>query len=599
MGLLDASIAGSGKPMTIDLEHLQEGASYDIVVAGAGGAGMAAALFAAIKGLKVLLVERTPLVGGTTAYSAATTWVPNTHHSASTGTDDSLANAERFLRLAVGDHSSERLRRAFLANGPKAIAELENNSEVKFRARPLHPDYISELEGSTLCGRALEPLAFDGRRLGKSFALVRPPIPEFTVLGGMMIDRDDIGHLLKMTKSFASFRHAVKLVARHATDRLRYSRGTRLVMGNALIARLLYSLEQRGVDMLVDTKIETLLRDHDTVTGLVVSQRGTRRRISASLAVIMATGGFNRHPKKRHEMLHLPTPEYTPIAPGNTGELHDLALAAGAHYGTTNLDSAFWAPVSVHTRKDGSLAVFPHFILDRGKPGMVTVNKSGLRFVNESTSYHLFVRAMYESNKKVSTIPAFLITDSVGLRKYGMGMVRPGGKGLAPFLADGYLTEGQTLAELATKLAIDADGLKETVARMNKYAATGVDPEFGRGTTAYHRVNGDAAHQPNPNLGPIGTAPFYAVRLYPGDIGAATGFVTDENAQVIGPDERPIRGLYACGNDMNSIMGGVYPAPGITIGPGIVFAYIAAMHAARSNVREVAQPQQNSVAHSL
>jgi succinate dehydrogenase/fumarate reductase flavoprotein subunit len=245
------------------------------------------------------------------------------------------------------------------------------------------------------------------------------------------------------------------------------------------------------------------------------------------------------------------------------------------------------------------VAVFPHFILDRGKPGMVTVNKSGLRFVNESTSYHLFVRAMYESNKKVPTIPAFLITDSVGLRKYGMGMVRPGGKGLAPFLADGYLTEGQTLAELAGKLAIDADGLKETVARMNKYAATGVDPEFGRGTTAYHRVNGDVAHQPNPNLGPIGTAPFYAVRLYPGDIGAATGFVTDENAQVIGSDERPIRGLYACGNDMNSIMGGVYPAPGITIGPGIVFAYIAAMHAARTKVREVAQPQQDSVAHSL
>lgn len=576
--------------MTIELRTMPDSPAYDVVVVGAGGAGMAAALFAAIDGMKVLLIERTEYVGGTTAFSAATTWVPNTHHSAGTGTKDSVENAAHYLDLACGNYSDQTMRRVFLENGPKAVAHIEQNSEVKYRARPFHPDYISDLEGSTLCGRALEPLPFDGRRLGKHFALVRPPLPEFTVLGGMMIDRDDVAHLLKMTKSLASFRHSLKLVLRHLGDRLRHPRGTRLVMGNALIARLLYSLDQRGVDILVDTKVEELMRDGDAVTGVVASQGGARRNIAARRGVIMATGGFNRHKALRAKMLHSPTPEHSPTAPGCTGEMHDLALRAGGHYGTTNMDSAFWAPVSVRKRSDGSMAVFPHFIMDRCKPGMVTVNKSGRRFVDESTSYHLFGRAMFEANKTVPSIPAFLITDSVGLRKYGLGMVHPGGKGLQPFIDEGYLVQAPTLDELARKLGIDAAALRDTVAKMNEYAKTGIDPEFGRGTTAYNRANGDPNNKPNPNLGPIGQAPFYAVRLYPGDIGAATGFVTNADAQVLGPDDKPIRGLYACGNDMNSVMGGVYPAPGITIGPGLAFAYVAARHAAGASagMRETA-----------
>lgn len=186
---------------------------------------------------------------------------------------------------------------------------------------------------------------------------------------------------------------------------------------------------------------------------------------------------------------------------------------------------------------------------------------------------------MFEANETTPTIPAYLITDSEGLRKYGLGMIRPGGRGLKSFLDDGYLTMAPTVAELASKLKIDPVGLARTIADMNQYAKTGVDPEFGRGTTAYHNVNGDAARKPNPNLGPIQTPPYYAIRLYPGDIGAATGLVTDADAQVLGPDNRPLCKLYACGNDMNSIMGGTYPGPGITIGPAITFAYLAVRHA--------------------
>lgn len=553
--------------------------TYDVIVLGAGAAGMAACLFARLNGLSALLVERTEHLGGTSAFSAATIWVPGSPLAASVGAPpDDSAHARTFLNETVGNHSSAAMRDAFLHWGPQAIARLQNETQVQLRARPLHPDYIQEAQGATLRGRALEPLPFDGRKLGKKLGLIRPPIPEFTILGGLMIDRDDIAHLLKMTKTAESFLYAAKLIGSYGLDRLIHRRGTRLVMGNALIGRLLASLDAAGADIVTQAETETLLTQNGRVTGIKLRQNGRIYDITARRGVVMATGGFNRHPTRRAEMLPQPTAAFSPGAPGHTGRIHDMALALGAHYGKGALDNAFWAPVSTRRRADGSIAVFPHFVLDRGKPGTIVVNAAGRRFVNEATSYHLFTRAMYAAHRHSPSIPAFLIADATALRKYGLGMVRPGGRGLKPFLADGYLVEAPSLAALAGKLGIDAQGLQTSVARMNDYAASGVDAEFGRGSTAYHRVNGDAAHAPNPNLGRLATAPFYAVRLLPGDIGAATGLVTNEYAQVMRGDGTPLPGLYAVGNDMQSVMGGVYPGPGITIGPGLAFAYAAATH---------------------
>ncbi|KXU87285.1 FAD-binding dehydrogenase [Caballeronia megalochromosomata] len=566
--------------MVETLDNLGPNETFDVVVIGAGGAGMSAALVAAIDGARVLLVERTEYVGGTTAFSAGTTWIPASAHAAGVNREDTSANAEGFLNRAVGERSSAAMRRAFLDAGPKAVAHIEANSDVKYRARPFHPDYLSEVEGSTLRGRALEPLPFDGRKLGRAFSLIRPPIPEFTVLGGMMVDRDDVGHLLNMTKSFASFGHAVKLLARHARDRMSAPRGTRLVMGNALIGRLLHSLLQRGVTVLTGTKVDALHSGPNGIEAVTLSHVNELRRVNVKGGVILASGGFNRHPTRRAAMLPGADPAWCPGAPGHTGSAQDLALAAGARFGEGALSNAFWAPVSVRKRADGTTAVFPHFIMDRGKPGMITVDKTGRRFLNENTSYHLFGIAMQKANETTPSVPAYLVTDSEGLRKYGLGMVRPGGKGLAPFLADGYLVEGRTLDELATKLGIDKTGLADSVARINRYAQTGVDADFQRGTTDYQNANGDANWTgPNKCLGPIGQAPFYAVRLYPGDIGAATGLVTDTDARLLDREDRPIGGLYACGNDMQSVMGGVYPGPGITLGPGLAFGYLAARHA--------------------
>lgn len=559
--------------------ELPANAAYDLVVVGAGGAGMATALFAALDGRQVLLVERTAHVGGTTAWSAGTTWVPGTHHAAKVNPGDTLAEAARYLNNAIGERTPAALRQAFLDHGAAAVQRVEEHSDVKFRPYAKHPDYISDLGGSTLAGRALEPVPFDGRLLGDLFRLVRPPIPEFTVLGGMMVDRTDINHLLALTKSFASFRHSLRIIARHGLDRLSHPRGTRLVMGNALVARLLYSLsKQAGVTLALNTSVERFERDGAGVTGVVLQGQGASRSVAVRGGVVLASGGFNRHPGLRAELLPGADMAWCPAAPGHTAEAHAIAKDAGAVYGQGALSNAFWAPVSLRQRADGSTAVFPHFVMDRAKPGMLTVNRQGERFVNESTSYHLFGMAM----QATGSVPAFLVCDASALQKYGIGMVRPGAspKDLAPFLADGYLTRGATLDELAQKLGIDAAGLKASVQEINRCAETGVDPRFHRGETAYQQNIGDAtAGTKNPNLGPLRTAPYFAVQLHPGDIGAATGFATDGDARVLDAQGQPVPGLYAVGNDMHSIMGGVYTAPGITIGPGLVFGCLAARHA--------------------
>lgn len=569
--------------MIRQLADIADNSTYDLIVAGAGGAGLAAALFAAIEGKKVLVVERMDVLGGTTALSAATAWLPNSHHASASadGRDDSPAKVAKFLDGVVGNRSSASLRRAFIDSAPAAVTALETNSDVKFRPYATHPDYQQEAEGATMRGRAVEPVPFDGRLLGATLDKIRRPIPEFTLFGGMMVDRTDIGHLLKLKTSWPSFKHAAGVLRHFAKDRMTgKTRGTRLVMGNALVGRLLYSLEKRGVEIVLETTVIDFATDQGGIRGVSLASHGVSRTLKATLGVISAAGGFNRHPTRRGEMLHTPTPAVSPSAPGHTGEIQDMALKLGARFGEGGLDHAFWAPVSTRQRPDGTTAVFPHFVMDRSKPGTVCVNQQGRRFVNESTSYHLFARAMYEAHKTEPTIPCFIITDAVGLKKYGLGMVRMGTSNLQPFLDDGYLVEGRTVADLATKLKINAATLESTIANMNRYAETGDDPEFGRGATAYHRINGDALHTgANPNLGPITTGPFYAVRLVPGDIGAATGLVTDEWAQVLGADNRPIGRLYAVGNEMQSIMGGTYPGPGITIGPGLTFAYRAVQHA--------------------
>jgi succinate dehydrogenase/fumarate reductase flavoprotein subunit len=225
-------------------------------------------------------------------------------------------------------------------------------------------------------------------------------------------------------------------------------------------------------------------------------------------------------------------------------------------------------------RADGTHGVYPHFALDRAKPGFLVVDQDGIRYVNESTSYHRFGLAM-QARSNGRGLPSYLIADAKAVKRYGIGAVRPGGWGLHRLLRDGYVFEGSTIEALADAIGADSHNLRQSIESVNRYAAEGVDPELGRGTTVYERNIGDGEHGPNPSLGALSSGPYYAIRLYPGDIGAATGFVTDPQARVLREDGTAVPGLYAIGNDMQSVMGDRYPGPGITLGPAVVFAYIA------------------------
>jgi succinate dehydrogenase/fumarate reductase flavoprotein subunit len=548
--------------------------SYDVIVLGGGCAGLSTALFAALRGLRPIVLESTAFVGGTTALSAGAIWIPGTDEGRAVNPDDDLDAAAAYLRRVSGNAADAAMQQRFLQLGPVAVRALADNTQVELRAFPHHPDYFSDLEGATACGRVLQAPPFDGRVLRGALNLIRPPIREFTLLGGMMVDRTDIAHLLNATHSWGSFRYSAGLVRRHLVRKLSGRRSPRLVMGAALVGRLLASLIERKVPVI--TNVETLALDQrdGRVTGIRALREKEEFSLKARGGVVLAGGGFNRNASLRARLIP-EAPAFSPIAPGATGRTIELALALDARLGAEKNGNAFWAPVSVAKRRDATRAVFPHFVLDRAKPGTVVVNQSGRRFLNESASYNVFARAMIEANRTQRCIPAYLIADHRALIKFGLGLVRPGGWGRRRLRRIGYLHVGRTIDELARSLKLPADHLMHTIERMNGFAATGVDLDFHRGETLYERNLGDPAVGPNPTLGKIETAPFYTVELFPSDIAASAGLVTDGDARVLKGDG-PIPGLYAVGNDMDSVMGGAYPGPGITLGPAIAFAYAAA-----------------------
>jgi succinate dehydrogenase/fumarate reductase flavoprotein subunit len=549
----------------------------DLLVLGSGAAGMTAALTASVLGLDVLVIEKTEVVGGTTARSAGSLWVPNSRHSPPGR--DNPENALRYLRAVLGNRLDETRVRAFLGAAPEMVAFLEDNTAVAFRAYAHHPDYRATVEGATLSGRVLEPVPFDASVLGSDFAKLRPPLPEFMLLGGMMVDRTDIGHLLDATRSLASLRHSLGLLARYGTDRLRFARGARLVMGNALVGRLYHSLRQRRVPILLSTEALSLTESEGRITGALLASGGERITVRSRGGVILATGGFSQNAEMRRRLLPPAACPHSPVAEGAQGDGIALGEQSGGRQ-SVGEGNGFWSPVSVRRRRDGSMAVFPHLVLDRGKPGAIAVDPQGRRFVSEAIDYHRFAEAMLAALAKSPTKPCFLICDDAFMAKYGLGMVRPGRINLRGALADGYVKRADTLVALAHAIGVPAETLAQTVARHTGFARTGVDEDFGKGSDAYQRNVGDPLHRPNPCIGAIEQPPFYAMAIYASDIGTSAGLATNELGQVLRENASPIAGLYACGSDMASIMAGAYPGPGINIGPGMTFGFIAARHAA-------------------
>jgi glycine/D-amino acid oxidase-like deaminating enzyme len=529
------------------LVDLPERSSWDVVVLGAGGAGMAAALFATIGGARVLLVESTSLVGGTTAYSQGLAWIPGTHHAGFVNPSESINDARRYLNAVVGSRGSARLREAFLQRGAAAVHRLERDSLVSLRVAAGQPDHHPECEGAASIGRVLEPHAFDARVLGRDFELVRPPPPESTQwnsFGGVMLDADDAALLRRWPRSMRAWRHALELGLRHARDRASHARGTRLLRGNALVAQLLASLARCRVDLLTNVRATSLIEGPLGIVGVALVHDGNVRQVHARGGVVLATGGFNRHPVQRAARLPDIDPEWCPGAPGHTGTALSLAEGRGAAWGTGAVANAYLAPVSLRRRHDGSLCAYPH--LER-TPRHVFVDADGDCEIDAGLPHHAAAMAMHDT----MTMPVHLITDAQGMLDHGLGTVGAGGRGLEAALADGYLRRARDLRELSRELQVPAATLERQLQRHLRKALVGfATAEF--------------------------SAPYYAVEVAPGDVAAACGLATDDSARVLDERGEPIGGLYAVGADMHSMMGGVLPAPGCMLGPGLVFAAIAA-----------------------
>lgn len=554
--------------------------TYDVIVIGAGAGGMTAAAVAAAEGLRVLVIEKTAFVGGTTAWSGGMVWIPANAKMKEAGLSDSVADAVQYLSSTVPGPANAGLRAAFLARGPEAIAYLEGNTDVRLQPVKAYPDYYPERLGATPGGRVLEPVAFDGTRLGGAFARLRPPLPEFTLFGGMMVNRLDIPHLRSVGKSLRSTLRAARLVSAYALQRLRSPRGTSLHLGNALAARLYASLLARQVEVLFSADVEDLSMQGDRVSGVVIRHGSRDRPIAARRGVVLSTGGFSHDAVLRKRLFPAAAGFVSATNTSGTGDGLRLAATTGAALNTDATSPAYWVPASLFRRADGSRGVFPHTVTDRAKPGMIAVNAAGRRFVNEALSYHEFVLAMLRDGNGEPQAPFYLICDRRFLWTYGLGRIKPFTRNIRRYVVSGELVEAPDIAELATKIGVKPSALTVTIANYNADAKEGRDPEFGRGSTIYQRHLGDAAHKPNPCVAPILHAPFFAMRIYPADLGTAIGMKVDAQARVLRANGTPIAGLYACGNDMGSIMNGNYPGPGITLGPALTFGYIAGRHLA-------------------
>lgn len=554
--------------------------TYDVIVIGAGAGGMTAAAVAAAEGLRVLVIEKTAFVGGTTAWSGGMVWIPANAKMKEAGLSDSVADAVQYLSSTVPEPANAGLRAAFLARGPEAIGYLEANTEVRLQPVTTYPDYYPERLGATSGGRVLEPIGFDGTQLGEGFARLRAPLPEFTLFGGMMVNRLDIPHLRRVGKSLRSTLRAARLVSAYLLQRLRSSRGTTLHLGNALAARLYASLLARQVEILFSADIEDLSIQSDRVAGVVIRHGSRDRPIAARRGVVLATGGFSHDATLRKRFFPAGAGVISATSTSNAGDGIRLASPAGAALNTDATSPAYWVPASLFRRTDGSGGVFPHTVTDRAKPGVIAVNAAGRRFVNEALSYHEFVLAMLRDGNGEPDRPFHLICDRAFLWSYGLGRIKPFTRSIRRYVASGELIEAPDIAQLATKIGVKPSTLTATIVNYNADAQQGRDPEFGRGSTIYQRHLGDINHKPNPCVAPIARAPFFAMRIHPADLGTAIGMRVDAQARVLREDGTPIAGLYACGNDMASIMNGHYPGPGITLGPALTFGYIAGRHLA-------------------
>lgn len=554
----------------------------DVLIVGSGAAGLSAAVTAAWHGQKVIVVEKDAVFGGATAWSGGWAWVPCNPLAKRAGIIEDVELPRTYLKHELGERYDPAMIDAFLEAGPRMVAFFERHTRLQFADGNAIADIHGDTPGAGTGGRSVIAAPYNGREVGKLLKRLRKTMRETSFMGMPIMAGPDLAAFLNLTRSLPAAWHVTKRFGRHLIDLALHGRALQLVNGVALVARLAKSAEDLGVLLWESAPVTSLTQDEAGVTGAVVKTARGDIRIRARKAVVLAAGGFANDIERRKALFpRTPTGhEHLALPPlGVNGDGLTLGESAGGQINSDLQSTVAWAPVSRVTHSDGSIGHFPH-IIERAKPGIIGVLSNGQRFVNEANGYYDYVTAMVEQAPAGEPVASWLICTHDFQRRYGLGISRPFPIPVGPFIQSGYLKSAYTLEGLARVCGIDAKGLQTTVDDYNRHAQTGQDPQFGRGSTPYNRKQGDPLHKPNPCVAPISKGPFYAVKVEPGCFGTFAGLKTNEHAQVLNADGQAIKGLYAAGTDMASIMGGYYPAGGINLGPALTFGYIAGRHMA-------------------
>lgn len=544
---------------------------FDFVIVGSGGGSVPAALVMKDRGKSVVIVEKLPVFGGTTAYSGGVIWIPNNPVGNADGSKDSTERSRIYMEAVAGASAADVLlprREAYIRGGAEMVAFLQSKGMVLVDAH--WPDYRDELPGGVPEGRSLATEIFDANALGdwKERLAVLPLTTDIPMLSQESVNVFVAKRTWKGKVTLA--RIAWRMLQNKILGKA--LRGA----GPALQGRLFKIAKEQGVPIRTDCPVTDFIVEDGRVAGIVVKQGDEERRIRARLGVLVNAGGFARNLAMREQYQPKPTStDWTLVNPGDTGEMIQAMMRLGG--AVRFMDESWWLASSFYP--DGKLAGF-HSPNDISKPHCIVVGPDGRRFVNESTGYMEFGQEMY----RVGAVPAWAIFDIRHRRTYPFGQMLPGSIP-KELVANGYLRKADTLDDLARQCGIDAAGLKETVERFNGFVATGIDSDFHRGESAYNRYYGDPTVKSNPNLGTIEKAPFFAVAIYPGDVGTAGGIVADEYGRALREDGSVIEGLYVTGNSSAAVTGRCYPGAGSSIGPSMVFGYLAARHACGVNAR--------------